>query len=185
MSEKYRNFQELESGIEKNPDYKIELHDRGTDFVIMGIHGGEIEPGTEEVVRAIAGSDISSYLFLGADRSQHITSTHFDEESCIDLLSKSKKAISIHGKKGMDEFVMLGGLDDGLISKAEQALQENGFKIIPTADGVAGIEPTNICNRGSSGKGLQIEMSRGLRDSLVQDSAKMESFAQIIRSLIR
>lgn len=185
MAEKYKNFRELSTESMGNANYKIELQDRGTDFVIVGIHGWQIEPGTENVVRAIAGSDISSYLFLGSDSTQHITSHNFDESSCIDLLSRSKKTISIHGKKGSDEFVILGGLDTELISKAEQALQESGFKVIPTTDTVAGIEPSNICNKGSSGKGLQIEMSRELRDSLVQDQSRMMTFAQIIRNLTR
>ena len=185
MSEKYKNFRELSADKAENPDYKIELQDRGTDFAIVGIHGGQIEPGTEDVVRAIAGSDISSYLFLGSDRAQHITSHNFDETSCIDLLSRSKEAISIHGKKGEGEFVMLGGLDVDLISKAESALREHGFEVDQATDGVAGIQESNICNRGSSGRGLQIEMSRGLRDTLISDPEKMRLFAETIRNLIQ
>lgn len=136
------------------------------------------------MVRAISGSDLSYYLFLGSERTQHITSTHFDEENCINLVSKSKNVISIHGKKGPEEFIMLGGLDSDLISKIGLALRAAGFAVLPTAGGVGGIEPNNICNKGSSGKGLQLELSRGLRDALVQDPEKMKFFAQIIRSLI-
>jgi phage replication-related protein YjqB (UPF0714/DUF867 family) len=183
MSEKYRNFNELSSERREGLDYKIEIHDRGTDFVVLGIHGGEIEPGTEEVVRAIAGEGISSYVFLGSDRTQHITSANFDEPSCLALLAKCKEAISIHGKKGDGEFIMLGGLDSELVSKAEQALREHGFTIIPTT--FEAKQESNICNRASSGKGLQMEMSRALRDSLTTDLEKMSMFVKIIRNLIQ
>ncbi|MDO8451348.1 MAG: poly-gamma-glutamate hydrolase family protein [bacterium] len=185
MSEEiYKNFKELPAQKPGSFDYKIDFEDRGTDSVVIGIHGGEIEPGTEEVVRAISGSDLSYYLFLGGERTQHITSTHFDEENCVNLVSKSKNVISIHGKKGVEEFVMVGGLDNDLVSKIEIALKAAGFTILPASNGIGGIEPNNICNKGSSGKGLQLELSRGLRDSLIQDSEKMGRFSQIIRGLI-
>ena len=180
----YRNFRELPAQKLEGFDYKIDFEDRGTDSVVIGIHGGQIEPGTEEVVRAISGSDLSYYLFLGGERTQHITSTRFDEKNCVNLVSKSKNVISIHGKTGSEEFVMLGGLDSDLISKAEPALKEAGFAVLLATDGVGGIESNNICNRGSSGKGLQLELSRGLRDLFVQDPEKMKFFAQIIRGLI-
>ncbi|MDP1689595.1 MAG: poly-gamma-glutamate hydrolase family protein [bacterium] len=182
MAEVYENFQELS---EKETGYSIECEDRSTDFAIVGIHGGQIEPGSEEVVRAIAGTDLSFYLFLGNESRQHITSTHFDEKDCLDLISKSKKVISIHGEKGSEEFVMLGGLDKDLIAKAERGLTDAEFTVIPPASNVRGNEENNLCNRCTSGKGLQIEMSRGLRDSLVQDQARMNAFAQIIRNLTR
>lgn len=181
----YKNFRELSTKSPEVFDYKIDFEDRGTDFVVIGIHGGQIEPGTEEIVRSISGSDVSYYLFLGNERTQHITSTHFDEENCLSLVSKSKGVISIHGKKGSEEFVMLGGLDNGLISKTELSLKGAGFVVLPTENNVGGIEPDNICNRGSSGKGLQIEVSRGLRDSLVQDPEKMRHFSQAVRKLVQ
>ena len=185
MSEQYGSFEELSrEGVAGLP-FEIEIQDRGTDFVIVGIHGGQIEPGTEEVVRAIAGSDISYYLFLGTDRSQHITSHNFDEPSCIALLARCKEAISIHGKAGPGEFVMLGGLDADLISKTKSALQGHGFTVDETSPSVAGTQPTNICNRGSSRMGLQIEMSRELRDLLIANPERMWEFAHTIRALVQ
>lgn len=122
--------------------------------------------------------------FLGSERTQHITSIHFDEEQCNKLLSHAKNIISIHGKKGAESFVMLGGLDSDLISSAEKAFVLAGFAVRPPESNVTGTEPHNVCNRGTSGKGLQIEMSRGLRDSLVQDPERMETFSKAIRSII-
>ena len=53
------------------------------DIVILAPHGGKIEPGTSELARAVAGSDIALYLFEGVkpsgNRALHVTSTNFDE----------------------------------------------------------------------------------------------------------
>lgn len=179
----YKNFQELASKNVEGVDYTITREDRGSDFAVIGIHGGEIESGTAEIVSAITKENLSLYIFSGTKKEQHITSTRFDEKECIDLVSKSQKIISVHGKKGKDEYVMLGGLDEKLISKLSTSLSLSGFKTIEPTNDVAGMQKNNICNMGISGSGLQLELSKGLRDSLVKDPKKMEKFAKIIRDL--
>jgi phage replication-related protein YjqB (UPF0714/DUF867 family) len=71
MSDTYSNFQELLARETENIDFIIELEDRSSKAVVIGIHGGNIEPGTEPVVRAIAGPDVSYYIFCGKERYQH------------------------------------------------------------------------------------------------------------------
>ena len=185
MVDTYKDFKELSDTESEGTDYQIDFQDRGTDFAIIGIHGGEIEPDTEAVVRNIAGADLSYYIFLSNAERQHITSINFDESRCINLIAKSKGVVSIHGKNGEGEFVMLGGLDQNLISKTKNALTKLGFEVRPTTSTVMGIDPRNVCNRGASGQGLQIEMSRQLRKALVQDSQKMMRFSGIIREAIQ
>jgi phage replication-related protein YjqB (UPF0714/DUF867 family) len=185
MVDRYKNFAELSAATLLGVDYSIETEDRGTSAAILGIHGGRIEPATAEVVRAVAGTDLSYYLFIGHHSDLHITSVHFDEPICNKLVSKSKKVVTIHGKEGIEEFIMLGGLDTELISKTRDALIDAYFSIVAVTPAVAGDEEANICNKGLSGKGLQIELSRGLRDTLYRDSAKMTTFAQAVRSLLQ
>jgi phage replication-related protein YjqB (UPF0714/DUF867 family) len=180
----YRSFIELSTTATADIDYKIDVQDRGTSTVIVGIHGGEIEPHTELIVTAIANPDLSYYLFVGNTVGQHITSTRFDEPRCLDLIARHKTVISIHGKSGPEAFVMLGGLDTQLVESTAKALADGGFEVrVPTAH-TAGTESTNICNKGTSGKGLQIEMSRGLRESLLHDPVQMRLFTQSIRQAI-
>ncbi len=184
LSDSYSDFDALLARETEGVDFNIELEDRGSEAVVLGIHGGNIEPGTELVVRAIAGGDVSYYLFLGKEQYQHITSAHFNEERCLNLVSRSKYVISIHGKKGAEEFVMLGGLAKDLISRSSAALEQKGFTVLPPEPGVEGILIGNICNKGMTGEGLQIELSRGLRDAFTQSPEKLEAFAEAIRRLV-
>lgn len=184
MIDAYVNFQDLAAHEKEGSDYLIEYEDRGTDIAILGIHGGEIEPDTEVVARSLAGEDLSYYLFLGNAERLHLTSIHFDEPLCLALVGKSRSAISIHGKSGDGEFMMLGGLDDTLIRTASLHLLAAGFELKSTEQGVLGTELQNICNKGASGKGLQIEMSRELRTSLAGNEARMVSFCGAIRAAV-
>ncbi len=181
----YSDFQELLTRETEGVDFTIEIEDRNTDTVIVGIHGGFIEPDTELVVREIAGTDLSYYLFLGKERYQHITSSHFNEERCLHLVSKSKTVISIHGKQGEEAFVMLGGLAEPLIHKASKVLREEGFNVQQPEPDVMGESVGNICNKGITGEGLQIELSRGLRNLFLNDKQQLVIFAKIIRELTR
>lgn len=181
MTDKYKNFTELSTATK---NYKIDSRDFDTEFIIVAPHGGNIEPTTDLIAKMIASEKYSYYLFLGGTRDQHITSSHFDEPKCLELISKAKKVITIHGKKGIDYKVMLGGLDDDLIIKGTSILTTNGFEVIPSTDNVAGKDKNNICNKGSSGKGLQIEMGKELRDSLKEDSLKLKIFSDCIRKTI-
>jgi phage replication-related protein YjqB (UPF0714/DUF867 family) len=184
MSDTYLNFAELSSHEKEGEDFRIELEDRGSPVAVVGIHGNQIEPGTEVVVRALAGTDLSYYLFLGNKHVQHITSTHFDEPRCLDLISSGEKVITIHGKAGSGQFVMLGGLDTELTQAVSGRLIESGFMVLPPSTNVAGKDPLNICNRGSSGKGLQIELSKELREAFNQDNALLIRFVGVIRGCL-
>ncbi len=176
----YKNFVELSTVAILNTDYKIESEDRGTGTIIVGIHGGEIEPHTELIVRAIADPDLSYYLFMGNTVRQHITSTRFDEPQCLELISRHRTVISIHGKSGPDEFIMLGGLDMALVEATTKALEKERFEVRLPSTGMTGTESFNICNKGASGKGLQIELSRGLRESFLRSPDKLKLFAQTV-----
>ena len=181
----YSNFQELALGRTEGVDYIIDTENRGTDVAVVGIHGGRIEPGTAEIVRAIAQDDLSYYILIGKQEGQHITSIRFDEDRCMDLIARSRTVVTIHGKKGAEAVVMLGGRDADLISKAEEALKKAGFTVLPTDEALEGDQKENICNKGSSGKGMQVEISRGLREILFHDTARRTRFAQAVRSTLR
>ena len=185
MADRYANFAELSAHEVEGTEYMIESQNRGRGFVIVGIHGGRIEPVTAEIVRAIAGEDLSYYVFSGHRAELHITSTHFDEPQCLQLVEQSVTVITIHGKEGAEKFVMLGGLDRDLVVRAGDALADVGFELVHASSNVPGDEIENICNKGTSGKGLQIEVSRGLRDLLYRDTTRMHAFADAVRGVAR
>ncbi len=146
------------------------LVDRGSGIAIIAPHGGGLEAGTSEIASAIAGRDLSLYCFDGikqrGNEVLHVTSIHFDDPACLALLSGAKAAVSIHGCSGEDMGIRLGGLDAGLKATVIPVLIDAGF--VPLDDDAiyTGLDPANICNRAASGKGLQVELSRGLRRAM-------------------
>lgn len=184
----YNNFQSLKRNEKEDVDFGIEVKDRGSEYAIIAIHGGSIEPFTTEIAKSIAGENASFYSFIGmkkmGNRFLHITSNNFDEPKCVSLIKKSYKAISIHGKKGDKDFLVLGGLDENLISIIFDSLTKADFNIIDTEESVSGKSENNICNRCKSEKGVQLEISRGLRAKLAGDRELLNKFSYSIRSVL-
>jgi len=151
-------------------------------YGIISIHGGEIEPGTSAVARAIAGDMFPLYV---NEQDPHITSTQFHDEALGELSQKCETLISIHGEKNREEsFVIVGGLDHTLAEKIEDALFQHGFTERHYPHHLRGLDPHNVCNRGRSGKGVQLEISRKLRDELMNDKEKMERFVEAVKNAL-
>jgi phage replication-related protein YjqB (UPF0714/DUF867 family) len=169
MPDKYFSFAALARAEPPNA-FSITTHDGGSSLVIVAPHGGGIEPGTSEIALAVAGGDLSYYLFEGkkseGNADLHITSSNFDEPECLKLLKSADTVITVHGEGGDDEVVYLGGRDEVLLAAIEQSLQRHGFAARKHGDSdLQGRHPRNICNMGCSGAGVQLELSRGLRRS--------------------
>jgi phage replication-related protein YjqB (UPF0714/DUF867 family) len=79
--------------------------------LILAPHGGGIEHDTSDIALAIAGENFNLYLFEGikakGNADLHVTSTRFDEASCLDILSVCDLVVAIHGCRGEDERVLL------------------------------------------------------------------------------
>lgn len=187
----YANFSELSTHEIENLDYQISVVDRESTVAVIAPHGGYIEPGTSELTRAIAREDFSSYIFSGLrpgrqHRELHITSTNFDEKGCQDLLSHTQTVLGIHGRLDGDdpETIFLGGKDLTLKSKIEAEFERAGFKSISNGHRLPGVEPGNICNRGTSSAGVQLEIPRTLRDRLVRNDALRAGFVECLRTAL-
>jgi len=189
MADIYQHFEELQQHQEEGKDFEVEIIDRKSGIIVVAIHGGNIEPGTTEIAKAIAGEEFSFYGFAGKstiEESQilHITSTNFDEPRCASLISHSSKVISVHGLASLENFIMLGGLDKELIRKLHVAFINAGFELRPALEYLNGNSSENICNKGTSGKGIQIELARGLRDMLVAEQKSLLLFVQVLRDAL-
>lgn len=177
MADIYACFSEL-AASEGRTAYSIALHDRGTAVAVVAPHGGGIEPGTSEVAVAIAGEEYSLYLFEGlkarANAQLHITSTRFDEPSCISLLSATQIALTVHGEDSAPETVYIGGAHAKAISAIRAALESSGFTVREHHKvSLSGRDLRNICNRGASGAGVQLELSSGLRSTLFRSLTRL------------
>ena len=186
MVKTYMSFGELSCNETEGWDYTIKTCHRNNPVLVMAPHGGKIEPGTTEIAEAIAGDDHSFYSFQGmkADGNGvlHVQSHLFDEPRATEVLKGAEIVVTVHGHADREDgFVMVGGLDTILKSKIEGELGRAGVQIREATQGLRGIDPANICNRGCSGKGVQLEISRKLRDSFRADRDRLREFADTVR----
>ena len=182
--DKYKSFAELLRGERENKDFKILVGDRNSDTTILAPHGGKIESMTSEIAHAVAGQEFNLYCFEGIKRNRnyealHITSHRFDEPLCLRLLSRSRHVFTIHGCDGNDNAVYIGGRNKAMKKILALRFQEAGFTAHEGNHAFSGDETTNICNLGTTGEGIQLELTKRLRDS----SAVYE-FASALRSMI-
>jgi phage replication-related protein YjqB (UPF0714/DUF867 family) len=174
LADQFNNFNELKNHYRAGTDYHIQTIWQSGLLVILGIHAGGIEMGSSELAKAIAGNEYSLYLFEGfTETSQklHITSTNFDEPSCIDMVRKHRTSLSLHGfaDKGTDPKIFLGGKNLILAHQLLDVLNENGYSTKINTGKFAATDHVNICNRTSSGTGVQIELSARLRSIFFED----------------
>lgn len=189
--DKYHTFEMLRRNEPANA-FHIHCLRRPSDVVIIAPHGGKIEPWTSEIAAAISGDDHNLYCFEGrkrnGNRDLHITSHRFDEPQALELLARCSRVVAVHGCAGDEEVSYLGGLDHALRDAIGEMLKESGFAIGRHENpDLQGVHPRNICNRGSRGVGMQLELSHGLRSALTrpvvaEEGANTVIFAAAIRA---
>ena len=115
----------------------------------------------------------------------HIKSTNYDEPTCLELLARCDVVVSVHGLDSEQEHVDVGGRDISLRDAICRSLEKLGFDArVVERGGHAGVSPENICNRGRGGAGVQLEIARALRDTLIASSGDRETFACAVRQAI-
>lgn len=168
----YANFKELNNAEEEGRSFRVFIRElQECNTAIIAPHGGGIEPGTSEISAAIADKDLSLALFEGTKNKRngelHITSTNFDEPRCLALIQSAQNVVAIHGEASQENVVYLGGADIELGVFIRSALESYEFQVSEHNNSMLhGKAGNNICNRGYSGKGVQLELARGLRETL-------------------
>lgn len=175
--DKYRNFKELKLHEKEGTDFEICLRKGLSGIAVMAPHGGGIEPGTMDIADSVAGYEHSFYCFRGikpfGNSKLHLTSERFDEPRGIRIAKGARHVLSIHGCTGRKDTILVGGRDTALKNSLINALTCAGFKTRESKQqqGLRGTRPGNICNRGRTGQGAQIEISEGLRRKLFEPLA--------------
>lgn len=172
--DRYKNFQTLKQNERLGVDYHIRWREGSSGITILSIHGGDIEPGTSCIADAIAGSDHSFYAFEGikpcGNLALHITSTQFDESLALEIVCQSDIIISIHGCAKTEIEVNLGGLDVEIKNSIMACLRKTGFQVNAcSGPPFGGRDQANICNLCGRGMGVQMEISRGLREQMFRN----------------
>ena len=150
----------------------------GSTFGLLAIHGGGIEPGTEEIVRFVAQhSGASLYVYAGrrpaGNLSLHQASHGMrlgNRPLVLRFLDHVKTAVSVHGHGRKQECAYVGGLHQTMAQRfvdiARQELPQyewiSDAEIIPP--GIGGRNPNNIVNLPPA-RGMQLELPKGLRET--------------------
>lgn len=172
--DKYRNFNELKKHEREGADYVIEMRKGVSGVAIIAPHGGGIEPGTVDVADSVAGGQHSFYCFKGIKKkgnaALHLSSDKFDEPNGLKIVEEATLVLAIHGCSETDEIVLVGGKDLEFRKMLSDAITRAGFVAKDNPGrGLAGTKPTNICNRGKTGCGGQIELSKAIRERMFEN----------------
>ncbi len=170
----YRSYKDLKKNEVEEKDYCIRYRNGNSGIAVMAPHGGAIESGTAEVADAVAGRQHSYYAFWGLKNEHnarlHLSSTTFDEPVAVDLARSSRTILTIHGCKEQDHIVYLGGRDNRFKETVFKSLRQADFAVGESSR-LPGLEPDNLCNQGRRRKGVQLEISAGLRREFFQDTS--------------
>jgi phage replication-related protein YjqB (UPF0714/DUF867 family) len=171
-SDELLDYADLAARYVEGVDYAVQVQMRQASRVaVLAPHGGRIEGRTSEVARLIAGDDHGLYLFEGLRTSGdnfdclHLASHRFDEPRALELVSGCDVIVAVHGYAASGPDVLLGGLDERLKMAVADSLSIAGLTCLLEGHRFPGRDPHNICNRGRSGAGVQLELSEGLRKS--------------------
>jgi phage replication-related protein YjqB (UPF0714/DUF867 family) len=169
-ADNYRGYCDLALAHREGVDYAVHVrHPQNSPVAVLAPHGGRIEGGTSAVARLIAGMEHGLYLFEGLRPANdnfdhlHLTSHCFDEPRCLDLIARCDTVIAVHGYAAPGADVLLGGRDERLKQELAPALSAQGLSVQIDGHAFPGTDPLNICNRGRSGQGVQVELSASLR----------------------
>jgi phage replication-related protein YjqB (UPF0714/DUF867 family) len=164
----YACFADLARNETEGKDFRVRCVDRpGSRAIILAPHGGEIESGTSDIAALVAGEEHSLFCFeglkpYGENRGLHITSHRFDHPQCIAMTALRDVVVGVHGCMG-EAQIFVGGLDAELANGLAIHLRKAGFTVISAGHRYPGRHPENICNRGATGRGAQLEITYDLR----------------------
>jgi phage replication-related protein YjqB (UPF0714/DUF867 family) len=171
----FDSFGCLAENFVEGTDYRIRLRDGVSGVLVMAPHGGRIEPGTDEIAETVAGNYHAFYAFCGlrenGNRRLHITSHRFDEPKALALAGRATVIVTIHGCRDKTPAVYIGGRHHGLRRQFKRQMAVAGFDVRRHPH-LPGLHPANICNRGRCGRGVQLEISAGLRRRLFVGCAR-------------
>jgi phage replication-related protein YjqB (UPF0714/DUF867 family) len=193
----YGSFAELSASEKAAEDYTIKTTDIGSDTTILAIHGGGIERGTSELVEALDGyGKYNTYLFEGLKKTDNgslfLRAINFDEPTAVSMAQNSNYTLSVVGAAGDEEVTYIGGQNILLAELIKLHLVTEGYnvKTLSIPDRIAGVMNSNIVNKNKMFSdnyqigGVQIAMSKGLRDKLVSDSGTLKNYSSSINEAL-
>ena len=188
-----RNYGEiLKNGYVPGRDILISYGDSRIDrCLLVAPCGGGIEPGSSEIMRAVAEIggwawyDFAGFLPQGNRENLRIADTNFDEPALVTLLPVTPFAVVFHGSNaGSGAVVHIGGLLDAgraaILHAMTATFKEHEIQAVDVterqeATHLQGLEPSSLANRGKLKQGIQLAFSREARNLLFPPNASREA----------
>jgi phage replication-related protein YjqB (UPF0714/DUF867 family) len=188
-----RSYAELlKSGHVLGRDFRVAFGDSKIDLcLLVAPHGGGIEPGSSEIMRAVAELggwawyEFAGFLRQANKAALHITSTDFDEPTLTSMLPQAGFVVAFHGASESGEpLVYVGGKWElgrqTFTDSINAAFGEHGIRAADAIDNAVpahlrGLDDGNVTNRGKRGEGIQLEFSRAARDLLFPPDSSREA----------
>ena len=186
MADRFNNYLELSQYMNEGVDYQVIFQKCSSKILFLAPHGGNIELGTSEIVKFLAGDRFSFYSFEGMMEKNmgdlHLTSHNFDEPRAVKIVKKSEYILAVHGYgyKKDTEVIEFGGLDTSMREKVKKELHELGFAVMDSTI-YPGQHQCNICNRGIFKMGVQLEIPYSLRNKILKQNADGNEILQLLK----
>ena len=193
VKDEFKSMEDLKMVLQEGVDYRIKTRDRNSNVTVAAPHGGFIEPGSSELAEAISGDEYNLFDFRGLDnkhpRKAHVTSSHYKDPLLTELLNKSDICLSVHGMRGEEEALYVGGLNKELRELVTEKLTAAGFPANSNPPKFRGEHQKNFINSPKD-HGVQLELSWGLRKTIMEEQGDIENprfrnFVKAVRGAIR
>ncbi|MCD8851486.1 poly-gamma-glutamate hydrolase family protein [Staphylococcus xylosus] len=168
MNDKYNSMSELEAKTTENNDWEIVTRNLGSQVIIAAIHGGGIEPGTNEIADLTAKKGEYDYFSFKGTKSKgnedlHVTSRNYDQSVLIEMIKNKTNAVAIHGCDGDGNIIYIGGKDQKLIHEMTKQFEQLNINVEQEPEHISGAHDDIIINCCKTGAGVQLELTPDLR----------------------
>ncbi|WP_426621139.1 poly-gamma-glutamate hydrolase family protein [Bacillus licheniformis] len=196
LTDQYGSFTEMAENEIEGTDYSVAARDAGSALLVMAPHGGGIEPGISEIVKAFA-EGASVYLLEGLKRrgnkSLHVTSAHFDCPLALRMAAGHRYILAFHGyEEPAHRHTLIGGTDRRRALMFKETLERHGFSAELAAERgyLSGTNPASINNRCQTGLSVQFEISTAQRKAMFEQftlkgrrTSQNEVFSRYVKAL--
>jgi phage replication-related protein YjqB (UPF0714/DUF867 family) len=182
----------LKRGYVLGRDFRVAFGDNKIELcLLIAPHGGGIEPGSSEILRAVAEVggwawyEFAGFLRQGNKDALHIASARFDEPTLKSMLPQARFVVAFHGASESGEpIVYVGGKwkhgRQTVIQSINGASRKHGIRAVDATETavaahLSGLEDSNITNLGKRTEGVQLEFSRGTRNLLFPPDSSREA----------
>ena len=183
FSSAYNSVSQIRAEYEEDIDFFVQYKKNNSPVSVFAIHGGDIEGGTSELARTVAGDDYSYYMFEAYGKNArkfHITASKFDDVPALEIAAASRLGLAMHVQKGNNLSICVGGGNLEAAKMMADMLVSEGYPVEFPCVRLPGKSPKNIVNRTRLG-GVQFEFTSPMIRKIIKNKKTLRGFSKKIR----